>query len=259
LEPIARPRCPTEASRALGFADRLAETCSQRLADVLTSVILHGSLTLGGYRSDRSDIDLLAIVARSLSDTELESLTRAVAAEQANGRRRVDLRVVTETIAASPVDAAPLELYVRLNPGEAPEVAARQPAEPDLLVELSVCREHGRTLRGASPRQAIGPVPHEWVVSAGDSQLARWESLTDDAPYAELMVLTACRIWRFAEERTHCSKSEAGLWTLARDPSLQAVHDALRLRAGDQVQVAPADIGRLLRIVRARIAASNDT
>jgi hypothetical protein len=72
-------------------------------------------------------------------------------------------------------------------------------------------------------------------------------------------VLTACRIWRYAEERTHCSKSEAGVWALARDPSLQAAHDALRLRADDQVQVAPAAIGRLLKIVHACIAANKDT
>jgi Domain of unknown function (DUF4111) len=145
------------------------------------------------------------------------------------------------------------------QPRRAPEVAARQPAEPDLLVEPSICGDHGRTLRGARSRQAIGPVPHQWVVRAGDAQLARWQSLTDDAAHAELMVLTACRIWGFAEERTHCSKSEAGLWTLARDPSLQAVRDALRLRAGDQVQLAPAAIGRLLKTVRARIAANEDT
>jgi Domain of unknown function (DUF4111) len=69
-------------------------------------------------------------------------------------------------------------------------------------------------------------------------------------------VLTACRVWRFSEERTHCSKSEAGLWALARDPSLRAVSGALRLRAGGSVHVAPAEIGRLLRIVRARIASS---
>jgi hypothetical protein len=255
LAPIAAHASAHDAAHALALADRLAETCSRRLADVLTSVILHGSLTLGGYRSHRSDIDLLAIVARSLSDSELKSLTRAVAAEHANSRCRVDLRVVTETIAASPVDAPPLELYVRLNPHRAPEVAVRQPEEPDLLVELSICREHGRALSGGSPRRLIGPIPYEWVTRAGDAQLARWESLTDDAPYAELMVLTACRIWRFGEERTHCSKSEAGLWALARDSSLQAVRDALRLRAGDSVHIAPAEIARLLKIVRARIAA----
>jgi hypothetical protein len=244
LARIAPPGSARDAAHALALADRLAETCLQRLAESLTSVILHGSLTLGDYRSDRSDIDLLAIVARSLSDSELESLTHAVAAEQANTRCRVDLRVVTETIAASPVQAPPLELYVRLRPRRSPEVVARELEEPDLLVELSICRDHGRTLRGASPRQAIGPVPHQWVVRASDAQFARWESFTDDAPYAELMVLTACRIWRFSEERTHCSKSEAGLWALARDPSLQAVRDALRLRAGESVQVAPAEIGR---------------
>jgi hypothetical protein len=258
LAQVAPRGSPAEASHALAFAERIAQVCSHRLGQTLASLIIHGSLTLGDYRSDRSDIDLLAIVARSLNDAELESLTHAVAAEQANTRCRVDLRVVTETIAASPVEAPPLELYVRLRPSRSPEILARQPEEPDLVVELSICREHARTLRGASPRQLIGPVPHQWVVTAGDVQLARWESLTDDAPYAELMVLTACRVWRFTEEHTYCSKSEAGLWALARDPSLQAVRDALRLRAGDRMQVAPAEIGRLLKIVRARIAASEN-
>jgi hypothetical protein len=172
LARIAPPGSARDANYALALADRLAETCSQSLAESLISVILHGSLTLGDYRSDRSDIDLLAIVARSLSDSELESLTHAVAVEQANTRCRVDLRVVTETIAASPVEGPPLELYVRLRPRRSREVAARELEEPDLLVELSICREHGSTLRGASPRQAIGSVPHHWVVRAGDAQLA---------------------------------------------------------------------------------------
>ena len=93
------------------------------------------------------------------------------------------------------------------------------------------------------------------MLLAGDAQLARWQSLTDDAPYAALMVLTACRIWRFSEERAHSSKAAAASWALARDPSLTAARDALRQRAGDPVRIAPTEISRLLRIVRTRIAA----
>jgi hypothetical protein len=249
----------TNAGEALGWARRLAATWSHELGEALTSVILHGSLVLGGYNPRRSDIDLLAIVARPLTDSEPESLARALSAAQAGMPCPVDFRGVTREVAADPREAPPLELYVRHRPGCPPGLEARRQEEPDLLVELSVCREHGRALLGASPRQVIGAVPHRWVLGAGDAQLARWESLTDDAPHAALMVLTACRIWRFSEERTHCSKSAAGLWVLARDPSLQAVRDALRLRAGDPAQIAPAEIGRLLKIVRARITASDDT
>jgi len=47
------------------------------------------------------------------------------------------------------------------------------------------------------------------------------------------MVLTACRMWRFAVDGVHCSKSEAARWALARDPSLVAIEQALRQRRGD--------------------------
>jgi len=52
-------------------------------------------------------------------------------------------------------------------------------------------------------------------------------------PYAELTVLTACRVWRSAEEGRHCSKTTAGRWALARDPTLGVVADALHQRHGD--------------------------
>jgi hypothetical protein len=90
----------------------------------------------------------------------------------------------------------------------------RHPAERDLAVELSVCRAHGRSLLGAAPAELLGEVPDRWVVAAGDAQLAAWQAVGDDPPYAELTVLTACRVWRFAEQGRHCSKAAppTGRW-----------------------------------------------
>jgi hypothetical protein len=42
------------------------------------------------------------------------------------------------------------------------------------------------------------------------------------------MVLTACRVWRFAVEATFSSKGQAGRWALDRRPSLTAVRQALQ-------------------------------
>jgi len=65
------------------------------------------------------------------------------------------------------------------------------------------------------------------------------------------MVLTACRVWRFATEGLHCSKTAAGRWALARDPSLVAVDEALRQRTLDLVTaIGAAGIGHLLTLVR---------
>jgi predicted nucleotidyltransferase len=245
----------SDASDALAFAQRIAASCRRVLNETLASVIVHGSLALDDYTPGHSDIDLLGVVERPLLDVEIASLTRVLAAEQAQAPGPVDLRVVTRAAAATPSEAPPMELYVRLHRNARPRVESRHP-EPDLVVELSICRAHGRALLGAEPPAVFGQVRDEWVLLVGDAQLARWQSLTDDAPYAALMVLTACRIWRFSEERTHCSKAAAASWAHARDPSLTAVRDALRQRTGDPVRIAPTEIGRLLKIVRTRIAAT---
>jgi hypothetical protein len=250
------PASSSDASEALAFAERIAATCRQVLGEILTSVIVHGSLVLDDYTPGSSDIDLLAVVDRPLLDSETASLVSMVAAEQAQAPGPLDLRAVTRAAAATSSEAPPMELYVRLR-GSAPppDLESRHP-EPDLVVELSICRQHGRALLGTEPRAVIGEVPGDGVLTVGDAQLARWQSLTDDAPHAALMVLTACRIWRFSEERSHCSKAAAGSWALARDPSLTAVRDALRQRAGEPVRIAPTQIGRLLKIVRTRLAAT---
>jgi predicted nucleotidyltransferase len=77
----------TDANAALGFAQRLADITSKLLGDVLLAVILHGSLTFEDYVPGPSDIDLLAIVDRPLSDCEIESLTRTIAAERGSPQR----------------------------------------------------------------------------------------------------------------------------------------------------------------------------
>jgi hypothetical protein len=153
-----------------------------------------------------------------------------------------------------------MEAYLRLTPRSGVRAEERRhPGERDLAVELSVCRAHGRSLLGAAPAELIGEVPDRWVVAAGDAQLADWQAIGDDPPYAELTALTACRVWRFAEEGRHCSKTAAGAWALRRDPTLEAVRDALRQRHRDPATpIDPAQVQRLLAVVRARLAETRD-
>jgi hypothetical protein len=148
-----------------------------------------------------------------------------------------------------------MEAYIALRPGQPAAVETRVAGEPDLVVEFSMVRARGRTLVGADPSAVIGAVPDEWVVEVSDRQLAAWERLADDAAHAELMVLTTCRIWQFHAEGAHSSKSEAGRWALARDPSQTAVEEALRQRGGDPGATIAADgIRRLIALVRREIA-----
>jgi Domain of unknown function (DUF4111)/Nucleotidyltransferase domain len=248
------------AKEALRFAAALARSCSGMLGETVAGVILHGSLTLGDYLPGRSDVDLLVVVQDPLTDAQLAALTGALAGHRPQAPGPVDVRLVTRQVAASPTPAPPLEAYLRLTPSSGVRVEERRhPAERDLVVELSVCRAHGRSLLGASPAKLLGEVPDQWVVAAGDAQLAAWQAIGDDPPYAELTVLTACRVWRFAEEGRHASKTAAANWVLRRDPTLGVVGDALRRRHGDPAaRIDPAQVARLLVLVRARLAEAHD-
>ena len=206
---------------------------------------------LGSYTAARSDIDLLVVVDRPLRDDELAALEKLVVSAAVSAPGGVDFRVVTRAEAASPKQAPAMELYVGLHPRGTLEIEQRVAGERDLVAEFSLVRAAGRSLLGDEPTAIVGAVPDEWVVTYGDENLARWQQLTDDSDHAELMVLTSCRIWRFAAESVHCSKVDAGRWALARDPSLTAVAAALRLRAGEpDVRVEPAGIAHLLALVR---------
>jgi Domain of unknown function (DUF4111)/Nucleotidyltransferase domain len=250
----------TSAEAALRFAEELARACAGVLVAAVTGVILHGSLTLDDYVPGRSDVDLLVVVDDPLGDAEVAALAEAMASRRAEAPGPVDLRLVTRQVAASPTPAPPLEAYLRLTPTSGVRVEERRhPAERDLAVELSVCRAHGRSLLGAAPAELIGEIPYRWVVAAGDAQLADWQAIGDDPPYAELTVLTACRVWRFAEEGRHSSKTAAGGWALQRDPSLQVVRDALHQRHRDPAgPIDPAQVQQLLAPVRARLAEARD-
>ena len=197
---------------------------------------------------------------RPLGDARLAALVEAMASRRAAAPGPVDLRLVTRQVAAWPTPAPPLEAYLRLTPG--PGCGWRSAGTPGSATWRwsSWCAApHGRSVLGATPAELLGEIPDRWVVAAGDAQLASWQVIGDDPPYAELTVLTACRVWRFAEEGRHVSKAAAAEWALGRDPTLGVVGDALRRRHGDPAaRIDPAQVARLLAVVRERLAEARD-
>jgi predicted nucleotidyltransferase len=193
--------------------DRLAAACTSVLPDV--TVIVTGSLALGDYQPGKSDVDLLV-----LSDSPTDGLLEAVEQARSQEPGEFDLRVVRYAVAARPRRRPHLALGIS-DYGDRFEVK-RDTDEPDLVIEFSVCRQLGRA-------DVIGPVPDEWVDAVGAAVVARWKEIGHDPPHHELMALTACRIWRFREERVHCSKPAAAQW--ARERGAHVAYDDAAVRA----------------------------
>ncbi|MBR7837700.1 nucleotidyltransferase domain-containing protein [Actinospica durhamensis] len=243
---------------ALEAAQSLCRACLENLRSPVASVILHGSLATGDFVPGRSDIDLLIVVEHALADEEIEALTSVVRGADLGGAAGIDLLVATAEVCRAPAPRPALELLVGRYPGGVPdfEVDARVEESADLLPELAMARDSGRALHGAAPNEVIGVVPRTWIEERGRYWLGRWLTLADDADNAAFMVLTACRMWRFAVEGTHCSKSDAARWALAREPSLSAIERALRLREEDAREpIAEDDVTAVLSAALSEISA----
>jgi len=224
------------------LAEEIVAACRRALPP-LAGAILHGSLASGDFVPGKSDVDVLAIVDERPSERELAALTSALDGLRRHAAAAADLCVVTRRTAAAPSPNPPVEIYIRLDPAEESLEVETRRSRPDLVVEFSVCRAHGRSLTGTEARELVGDVPDEWVMDVGDEVLATWQRQDYDPAMAVFMVLTACRIWRFSEERVHCSKQQAGLWALQRDPSLAVVRATLR-----DLPVAESDVRALMSL-----------
>jgi predicted nucleotidyltransferase len=215
---------------AADAADLICASILDIVGAAARSVILHGSLAAAGFRPGHSDIDLLVIVDGGLSDAQATATEDVVRQADTGSAAGIDLHVVSVRAAGTPSRAPALELYLgrhRRSPTEL-DVERRVAASPDLATELSMARSGGRALIGAQPHDLIAPIPAQWIVDRSRHWLKTWQSLTDDTEHAAFMVLTACRIWRFALEEVYCSKSQAARWALERDASLTVVRQAMQ-------------------------------
>lgn len=245
---------PEQAGRRL--AAELLAVCEAAVAEGPTGhatrivgAYVHGSLAHGGYVLSQSDVDVLVVVDGPLTADQRTALMRALDAIAPATGRRFDLAIVTAESASRARRRPTAELYYGVH-GGTPEIVVADHL-PSLVVEFSAMRFAADVLVGPPPATLIAEQPTEWIDERGLELLDRWSRLTGDAARAGLMVLVACQIWRWAVERRHSSKDEAGGWVLERDPTLTAVEAALAERRGDGSRsIRPGDVARVLDAAR---------
>jgi predicted nucleotidyltransferase len=227
---------------------------ARELDDELTAAYLHGSAVLGGFHPDRSDLDVLVIVERSLPRARLERLAAAVSHRRLpDPACGLELDVITRDGALHPRHPSPLELNL-FTSAESHQVHLGEDVgtSTDIVLHLAVVAAAGVTLTGPDPADTIGDVPRAWVAAELRNELA-WGLAHASTAY---QALNAARAWRFADEGVICGKIEGGTWALDRghDAVLQ---QAIAFQEG-RTEQAPdaAAAAALVRVARARLAAT---
>ena len=207
----------------------------------LLGVYLHGSLSMGCFNPQRSDLDLLAVSRSSLSPAARPQLARLLL-QRSGVPAAVEFSLLHLASLHPWQHPAPYELHysedwrdrtqAHLASGTWPEAGA-SPRDPDLAAHITLARARGLALWGPPPAEVFPEVPASDYADSivGDFHWAR--GLMGVNPV--YFVLNACRVRAFLAEGLLISKQEGGEWGLQHLPPAHAplIRQALRAYRGE--------------------------
>jgi hypothetical protein len=212
------------------YAGRLAGDLDALLGGALAAAYLHGSAALGGWVAERSDVDILFVVADEIGGQVARAAGDLLSRSSADGPGRgLECSVVTSSQAAHPAPPWPFVLHVgSLHARQVLLLGQQRTGDPDLLIHYAVCRAAGVSLAGPPPEETIGVVDRSLILSYLADELG-WGLANAPECYA---VLNACRALVYLNEGRIISKIAGGLAALDRGFG----PPGLVLRALDQQQ-----------------------
>ncbi len=163
--------------RVRGYVEELAAALADILGPPLVGVYLHGSAATGDFVQNRSDVDLLLVTSRPLSQQQKRDLASLVTRDKpAHPDVATELNAVTAETASRPGLAPSFELHINdKHPTQTLVDGADRGGNPDLLAEFAVCRESGISLIGPPPKKVFSAIPPDWLVAASLDDLDWWE------------------------------------------------------------------------------------
>lgn len=229
--------------------DQFVRSLCENNENGLIGIYLHGSLAMGCYQPQRSDIDLLVLLDKPPDPSRCRTW-----AEQ----------VLDNSAAPAPIEISFLH-YSQYTPWRHPtpfsfhfseewrprikqalqdgswHACDWQPiTDPDLAAHFTVTRRRGIRLAGAPVETAIPVVPWADYLDSICADL-RWasERAADNPVY---LALNACRVWAAAEAGLVLSKVEGVEWAQPRLPAeLAATAASAAASYGATANAAPAE------------------
>ena len=197
----------------------------------LVGVYLHGSLAMGCFSPGKSDIDIIIVVKRSLSDKEKEALAKlCLSYSKQIGGKGLEMSVILEKNAKNPVYSMPYEFHFSESWREKFESGIIGPfpsVDPDLPAHLRVIYERGVVLYGKFIREVFGKVPDGVYFKALLYDLEDVPELLVKHP--SYYILNLCRTLGFLKTGKVMSKREGGEWYIQNEhPFSHLVRKALK-------------------------------
>ena len=224
--------------KVLGFTKDVARRLDHAIGADLMGVYLHGSAAMEAFQYQRSDIDMLAISRRELTDQERLAVADALLdPDMPCPGSGLEFHLVTDESLDVASKSPAFEVHLTTLPEDRKYIDGRGHAgDPDLILHYAMCRARGRAVVGPPPEDILPVVPREWVLEAMIEELD-WALEHAEPHYT---ILNACRAAQYAATGELVSKLEGGHWFTKNHKHTAPVHYALREQNG-RAKIPPTE------------------
>ena len=211
------------------------ERSKEILQDNLVGVYLHGSLVMGCFNPEKSDIDLVIVVDRPLSDPVKKTYMDMVVEHNTIGPAKgIEMSVVLKQVCKPFVYPTPYELHFSAGHlkwyQEDPDEYIRKMTgtDKDLAAHFTIIYKRGRCLYGAPVQEIFAEVPECDYIDSLWHDIE--EAETEITEYPMYLTLNLARVLAYKEEGRILSKKEGGEWAIDHLPAeyLPLINDAMR-------------------------------
>lgn len=204
--------------------DKFVSAAKRCFSEKLTGVYLHGSLAMGCFHPDVSDIDLLVVVDGDISCNEkLLFMQEVLSLNRLAPQKGIEMSVVQRSalnpflyptpflLHFSPVHTGwferdPLDYVQNMNG-----------LDKDLGAHCTVIRQHGIVLFGEPVNSAFGDIDDQIYLDSILYDINEARETIHEYPVST--ILNLCRSYAFATEKVCLSKKEGGAWALKHLPA----------------------------------------
>jgi streptomycin 3"-adenylyltransferase len=197
--------------------DNFSSMSQAMIGENLIGIYLHGSMAMGCFNPNKSDIDLLVVIDDNLSDMQkMEFMKQVVRLNEEAPAKGLELSIVKREYCNPVVYPTPFELHFspmhlqwfRDNPQH--YVEHMKGEDKDLVAHFTIIHRYGSVLYGEAIETVFGEVPQKDYM---DSIWYDVESAREDIINEPVSVtLNLCRVLAFVKEDLCLSKQQGGEW-----------------------------------------------
>lgn len=207
-----------------GILDEIVEQSRQIFGKELIGIYLHGSMAMGCFHPDKSDIDLIVVIRDHITDIQKSQfMNRIVDVNKIAPSKGIELSIVKQKYCKHFVYPTPFELHFsnahlqwfKENPED--YIQKMKGEDKDLAAHFKVIKSYGIVLYGAEINDIFADVPRaDYIDSIWNDIGEAKEDILKDPVY---IILNLCRVAAFLKNDLVLSKKQGGEWAIDNIPS----------------------------------------